>query len=236
MARLYTEPTATVFLKCDFWTKTTQISDIISQIVRYIMSTVKQTHILHFIFGFVFLSDRVCLWMEKIFKLNKENKRLHDLVMECIELAFCWPQLTPTVTWIWPKYNVVSLSRGNFTLTCKAQSAAAWKCGKVQAWVISKHDVLNTLTAPNRAIKCSLVRWADMEAYRNSPQLWKKMRLHSNLNTNLYCSVCTWTDTHKHAQSNHLTWVKAIWIYFTSICKAMFPVTSCWSLQKGGIV
>lgn len=65
-----------------------------------------------------------------------------------------------------------------------------------------------------------------IEIPHSSERWYNLCGLHSNPNTNLYCSVCTWTDTHKHAQSSHLTWLKAIWIYFTSICKAMFPVTS----------
>lgn len=88
---------------------------------------------------FSYQTKFACEW-KKYSSLIKKKKRLCDLVMECIELAICLLYLTPTVTWSWPESNVVFLCRGNLTLTCKAQSAAAWECGKVQAWVIPKQS------------------------------------------------------------------------------------------------
>lgn len=61
-----------------------------------------------------------------------------------------------------------------------------------------------------------------MKAYRNSPAALNEgatCGLHSNSDTNLRC---TCLHTNRCTQSNHLTSVKPIWIYFTSICKALF--------------
>lgn len=50
------EPTAAVFFEV-YLNETTQISNIFNKTVWYIMSTVKQTYNLYFIFDFVFPSD-----------------------------------------------------------------------------------------------------------------------------------------------------------------------------------
>lgn len=159
-----TELTAAVFLKCDFLNKSLFGTSraLLNRPEFCLMSLVLMPYQTEF-----------ACELTKYSSLIKEI-RLHYLVMECIEMTVCWPHPTPTVTctWLYTQYKVVFLSTGNFTLTCKAQSAAAWECGDIQAWVISKHTVL---TVGSGTIKRGLVCGADMKAYRNSPQLWKNM-------------------------------------------------------------
>lgn len=154
-------------LKCDLWTKRHKI------LWHYWASWSLLTRCKYIWFCFP-IRPHLPVNGKKVFILNKENKWLHGLMMEWTKLVICWPHLRTTVTWIWPECNVVFLSKGNFTLTCKAQSAAACECGKVQVWVIPRRNVLDTLTALSRTIKYSLVCWADMNTHRNSEQLWKR--------------------------------------------------------------
>lgn len=72
MARLYIEPSAVVFLKCDFFFFFLNKNN-----------TILQHHFPNCVVHHMPVNEI------KIFKLNKDNKRLHDLVIECIELAMC---------------------------------------------------------------------------------------------------------------------------------------------------
>lgn len=159
-----------------------------------IASTVKQNPKPAFYLWFRFPIRPIfaCEW-KSLIKEIRDFMTMWWYCVDCVAPAICWPHLTPTVTRIWLQNNVVFLGKGNFTLTCKAQSAAAWECGKVQAWVISRHR-----EHTDRAIKC--VCWADMKAYRNSPQLWQKIRLVDSIVT--WTQICTAVFAHEQTHTS----------------------------------